>query len=692
MSILDSRKIRIWFITFVAVAAMFIAYTMLSKTPKGLNIETEWDVTQNTNNANNPVSEANFGRVGDVEVGELGMAIFTRLNPKTKKIEQKFGFKKLLHEEGNEWEIEKPFMIIYRDDLECHIRADKGFVQVESGRGMKADPGDATLIGNVIIHIVPTGQSDIKESYIFIDKIDYLSERSRFSTQGPVTFVSKDIRMIGRGLEIVYNELAERLELLKIRDLESLRLKKPAQSVVEDEQAQTEPLAVGIPAEPVHQQVAKQPVKTHEDKPKDKRQTFYRCVISDNVVIETMDELVYAAEIYINDILFSGNNKRNSTAETKAEHVRQRKSTDVTSQNISDTKQTTSLTATQTADLNQDEVTLNIPEPNETIEFIEEPTDIILTCSKGVLVTPMDSKIKPPLEVTKARAPENFEQAGGRSVITANRINFSVPAEQVELVGDCVCTSFDQAVGFNKKNRLAAPRVLVKLKPSESDKSKDAASGIEYLTAGNGIVQLDTSKWIGTELLGFSKLKCLNIEFDGIKQILTATGPDGKIAIDNSKLTVNDEQTDRIGLQKQCYALIQGFETMKYFLVPNKIQLNAVQGDLINIDYSPVVDGQLEQQVAATAVSIEADLEKTAEGVTELSNLRAHGGISYEDPDVYFVADYFNYDSNQSCIKAWSEAYQECFLNGIRVDGIEYDLKTGKAENKILGPGMFEIK
>jgi hypothetical protein len=333
-------------------------------------------------------------------------------------------------------------------------------------------------------------------------------------------------------------------------------------------------------------------------------------------------------------------------------------------------------------------------EPNETIEFIEEASDIILTCSKGVLITPMDSKIKPPVEVTKAQAPGNFEQAEGRSVITAHRINFSVHADQVELVGDCVCTSFDETVGFNKKNRLAAPRVLAKLKATESDKSKEAASGIEYLTAGNGIVQLDTSKWNGTEQLGFTKLKCLNIEFDGIKQIFTATGPDGKIAIDNSKLTVDDEQTGRIGLQTQCVALVQGFDTLKYFLVPNNIHLNAVQGDLMDIDYFPVVDGRLdlEQQIMARAVSIEADLEKTAEGVTELSNLRAHGGISFEDPDVYFFSDYFNYDANQSCIKAWCEPSQECFLNGVRVDGIEYDLKTGKAENKILGPGMIEIK
>ncbi|TFG47855.1 MAG: hypothetical protein E4H40_05705 [Candidatus Brocadiia bacterium] len=550
---------------------------------------------------------------------------------------------------------------------------------------MKAEPRDATLIGNVVIHIVPAGRGDISESFIYLDNIDYISEGSRFITSGPVTFISKDVRMVGRGLEIVYNEMLERLEVLRIIDIESLRLKKASPGDTSAETAvidNTEeiPTSQGRPVSTeINKRNLRQPPKPSLAKTPDKKEVLYRCTISDNVVIETSDSLVYAAQIHINDILFSGSSKRDKDTGTAMKPA-----TDVIGQIEQGQTGTEPVRPKTEADDTEDSA--------KTVEFIESPEDTVLTCSKGVLVTPMDSRITPPNDVSMAKAPVDIDSAKGRSVIKTQIINYSVPSGQAELMGDCVCTSFEQSEGFHKRYRLSAPRVLASLRGEKSSGTQDFANAIEYLTAGNGIVQLDTSKWNGAELIGFTKLKCLNIEYKGDEKLFTATGPQGKIAVDNSKMPINDERADNIQMQKPCYVLIEGFESLKYSIVSNTLQLAAASNDLMQISYLPIVDGQSQQPISATAATIEAKLTDNTEGVTGLESLKAHGGISYDDKDVQFIADDFYYNSMESCITAWCEGYQSCFLNGTPVDGIEYDLKTGKAKSKMFGPGTFEIK
>ncbi len=84
-----------------------------------------------------------------------------------------------------------------------------------------------------------------------------------------------------------------------------------------------------------------------------------------------------------------------------------------------------------------------------------------------------------------------------------------------------------------------------------------------------------------------------------------------------------------------------------------------------------------------------ADLANTADGRTELMTLTASGGITYEEAKTQFAGSELFYDAVGSVITVKGNDFQPCLLNGSAVDGIRYDLKTGKVKAKIVGGGLF---
>src|SRR4030042_1360352 len=214
-----SRKLYVWLISAGAILVIYLLYNLISRTPP-IKID-----TPETSTESDAVEfDSKIGKVGNVGIGPIQKARYTHLDDK-KRVDREFGFEKLLHAEGNAWEIEKPYMNIFRHNLKCYMTADKGTVRVEDAVG-RATPTDATLIGNVVIHILPEKRSSLRKSFVYLDDVIFLSEKSQFSTAGPVKFISSNAQMLGKGMEIVYTDELERLEFLKIINLENLRIRE----------------------------------------------------------------------------------------------------------------------------------------------------------------------------------------------------------------------------------------------------------------------------------------------------------------------------------------------------------------------------------------------------------------------------------------------------------------------------------
>jgi hypothetical protein len=227
----------------------------------------------------------------------------------------------------------------------------------------------------------------------------------------------------------------------------------------------------------------------------------------------------------------------------------------------------------------------------------------------------------------------------------------------------------------------------VNLSANENKQTTD----LEHFTADGGIVRLSSIKTAQEKLLGGLELKCLRFDYDPARQFFLATGPQGTIVIDNSRISEPKRKAGKFSLRKRCYVVVRDFETLKYFLEANQVIADA-GNQAILIDYFPVVDGRYGQQVKATASHIEADLIETATGQNELSTLSATGGITYEDEDKQFVGSEMFYNAGKSLITAWGNDSQHCLYNGILVDGIRFNLKTNKVKiGKVVG-GALKIK
>jgi len=688
------RKIRIWLISLALVLAVYLAYTRLQRMPRDISIDRAGGTVSvvTTVDPNDPA--AKFGKVGrNTEVGTVKMARYIDGN-------QEFGFERLLHRAGDEWEIEKPYINVHRPTFTCYMTADTGQVRVESGTGVSLSPKDATLSGNVTIHVVPEPNSSIQECFIYFDYVDFISEDSQFRTDGPVTFVSANARLVGRGLELAYNTDLDRLEILRIPHLQSLRLKsptsspqrpsQPADSLTGSTSSEVPVQTESLPAEQgdsdgPYSRAAAEP--NHLDPNR-----LYRCVLTDNVIIDTPKQLIFADRISINNILFSPPGAGRS-AQTEPESDR--------ASAFSTDSNTTPAVVGGAVLADADANMVPVARAEEEL-FVQNPNDVIVTCDGSILVTPMDSVLKPEPVESKVDRYRPFEDLRGRATFVARTVDYCVRENRAVLRGDVLCKLVQFTPELYQKYTLSAPELIVSLWLDRNKPAGRFDTGLKHLTARGGVVQLSTIKRNGQQLLGGVELKCLRFDYDASRQLCTARGPDGLVKVDNSNITQSQRSFDgRFGLQKRCYAIVEGFDTLQYFLDQNRMVADGGTKQ-IHIGYVPVNQRAYGQPVNATAGRIVAELVSTEAGQLDITTLHASNGITYQEQSddtgrrrsgsIQFVGSDFLYDMKRSLITAWGNNSQSCFLNGVAVDGIEYNLATGTIKNKIVGPSTWSAK
>jgi hypothetical protein len=462
-----TRKLRVWIISLGAVLAIYLLYNQVSKTPQ-IDYDTTPQYSGTVSEANVGGTDSKVGTIGKYGVGTVRRAEYEHWDENTKRIDRIFGFDRLLHEQGSEWEVEKPYMNIFQRTLKCYITADKGYVQVESATPTsQPTPKDATLIGNVVIHIVPEKSGSIKESFIYLDDIDFISEMSLFSTAGPVNFVNEDAQMLGRGLELVYNEGLERLEFLRIVHLESLRNKSFSRSASSSKKTEVDsvaeplskPAAAGVSQKAgVGPAAGEQPIEQRQGQ-------YYKCVFSKNVFIESPDELIFADQFVVNDIFWA--------------------------KGSSDVAEKTNTISVDSPDARSDAgAEENKPgespdagtEEDKPDESPKEPLDVVITCDNGILVVPMDSTkaigdflVREEPAPTGAHNPEVSEDPNGRTILIAQKIDYSAATSDAVAAGPLQLTFYPNDVNAAEPNGTIVPvKVTAQKKATFSDRLNQA--------------------------------------------------------------------------------------------------------------------------------------------------------------------------------------------------------------------------
>ncbi len=726
-----SRKFRVGLISLGAVLAVYLLYSLVSTTPS-IEIDEAPELTDITTDGNIGRLDGEVGEFGRVGVGTVEKARFVQLN-EDKQVQSIFGFERLLHKEGDEWIVEKPYMDVFQFGPACFITADTGNTRIEIVAG-RPGPKYAKFTGNVVAHIVPRDSSDVKEGFLYLDDIAFLREESQFSTPGPVKYLSEDLRMFGRGLDFIYNDQLQRFDLLRVIHLESLHIKsmqtdisakagtEPNRPADANSRSRTKPLEKTVATD---DSTKANSISDPNTKPVAQKQAQrYRCVFSKNVVLDSPEQLIFALEeISIRNIFWQEESAEQSD---KADPC----STGHASEPVVD----------NAADVQNELEPNSAGSPNSPVMEEQPPIDIVVTCDDGFVLTPMDVNssdtnstlvTRDELLATAREELTQLKEADERNLFIAQRIDYCaatqdtvavgpselkfyardlfreganetvVPvtiitqkkaqflptANQALFEGGCVCTMLREDPNGQQKYALSAPKIIVDLAEEKDEPLSSMANKIEHLSAPGPTTRFSVVKMAEQELLGGFEVECAGVDYDAKQQLFLASGP-GKVRVDNTKVPEPNEDAGRFSMRRKSYSIVESFETLKYFVEKDQVIAEA-GGQGVVVHYFPIVDGKYDRHVTITSSHIEAFLYETADGQTELSTLSATDGVTYVEEDVEFEGSKLFYDAVKGVITVEGDDSQPCILNGSLVDKIEYDLKTGRKRFKLVGPGTL---
>jgi hypothetical protein len=682
--LLYSRRFTIWLVSFLAVLVVYFIYNRLSRTPP---IPTGALTTPAGQLADVCDSTGKVGMVGDVGVGIVKNARYTTLNAQ-KQVEREFGFQELLHQDGNDWEIEKPYVNIYRRSFNCTITGERAKVTVEVAGG-KVTPKQGMLMGNVTIRIWPQRKEGLDETTIYLDDVGFSADKSMFSTAGPIELVSDNLRMTGTGLEIVYNGDDERLERLQITNLQSLRIKKWSQGTV----------LRSTPDANANNQKQKS-----ENERASKHGKFYQCTLDKNVRIETPNEQLLADTLLINDIFVAGGSAEQAGKETSP-----------------------------------DDNTAPIPSSNKPRAAVsdESPSDVSITCEGGIIVAPMGSSAGNKLPTQQTAYADIIAQqdantslvgkttfrggnvtysaatgeavaiglssitfdvngktrdgAGGPATVrmtSRRQAVFSPASNKGTFEGDCRCTVSQQQDKILQQYIVLADKLEIDLAKKNRNTDSGPSMDVNRLIASGGNVHLASTKKIGDKLLTGIELKCASIDYDTADGNWFADGP-GLIKVDNSQTDEPQDKLGRFSLRRKCYALLRKFDSLVYSGQSKHLTANSKGGSLL-VDYFPLAEGRGNEKVSVTASHVEANIAETLTGRMELRDLLAVGAVTYEDKDAMVAGSEFIYDANTALIDIKGDKFRPCNFNGAIIDRVQYDTKTGRWNTRLKGPGAIK--
>ncbi len=654
--------------------------------------------------------ESEIGTIAGVGVRRVQRTRFAHRN-EFNEVDREFGFEELLHEEGDQWEITDPYMDLYFPKFRCRVTADRGKVQVETAFGQPM-ANDALFSGNVVIHILPSELNDPWECFIHLDDVGFVAEKSLFSSAGSVRFLSRSAQLTGRGMELLYDEPHSRLELFRIFDLDTLRLRSSEVGSVTDVAAQPGPAEAALPAAPDTTPGRLDPNGLPTD--------HYQCIFRENVTIQAPDRIVRARDLLsINNIRWPGSADSNRPA-AQGSGVNGRKPIPPARPKAMDT--TASLHPAISA----------LP---------EDLFDIVVTCDGGFSVTPMGtagesaepSDVNSPAEPSVAASEP--DGAADRQRATAQRIDFDAPTRnttfvgpvemaflidpnrlvggeaggepmpmtviaqeavhflaatnQIVLEGDPTVVLQKSEPNFNEVYTLRAPRLTLDL-VSDANAANELGVGIGGLVADGGPVLLRVERKDGENLLGWTRLKASKLQYSADAEEFTAFGP-GDLWMYNAEATKIEGDPNAFSLGQPCYVRLSNFDVLRYSASGSRIIAEDDAQQLV-LDYAPLIDGQYGRHAWAVAGHVEASLLETAGGRMELVSLTASKGIEYEDETYDFVGSVLVYDRAENLITVRGDDLLPCYLNGFLVDEIEMDVTTGRVKTGASTPSILQVQ
>lgn len=702
---------------------MILAYLAYMQTGGGpvMDMDARDGLVDSTRDRRLSQSSGDMGQIGGVGIGGIRQ---TRLfhTDHTGRIDREFGFEELLYTEGNQWVITNPYMRLFLGEVNCRVTADRGELELDTAFD-RPSPDDATFSGNVVIHVFPADPNDPKDLFIYLDDVAFIAEQSLFSTTGAVRFVSRIAQLTGRGMELLYDESRSRLELFRIKDLESLRLRSDEFASLSDAGPRPEDSSKAADDSAV-------PDKAVQKTAPEAGSDHYECVFHRNVTITTPEQKVIAKDrLVIGNILWSGSGRDEPKVDSTGDSVG----------------------AAAVAEPNEPpypgpRAMDTRPSPAMALDAIPESFfDIVVTCDGGLVIAPKGSRsLEPDLGALGLDTAAPVIEANQPAVadpnlqrLIAHRIDFDVSttdltltgpvsmafsldpneltgrdpdaelmpvtisaqdavrfiaaSNRIQLDGHCIVTLHKSESDFDYEYILTAPMLAVDLFEDPNARSGRRKIGLSRFEASGGPVAVRALRRQADELIGWVELHSQRLDFENDAQTFAVTGP-GEIRLHNGQEPDTPVDPNEFSLRQPCFAFLTGFDSLAYSARTNTIVADAKDRQIL-LDYFPQIDGSYDKRhVQADAGRIEIVLTQTERGHTDLLSLTASQGIAYEDPLNRFNGAVLFYDHPQTLVTVSGDSRQPCSFNGAPVERIRMNLSTGATKAEGLGPTTIQLR
>jgi len=711
---LHFRKFVVGLAALAVLLCAFALYTGFGRTPPILTSARELP-PEPVGEVDAADSSEEVGTIMGVGVGRIERTQFFHTDENS-RVDREFGFERLLHEKGNQWEIAHPYMKLFLPKLRCDVTADLGKVQVDAASS-RPMPKDATFSGNVVIHVIPVEPNDPWECFIYLDHVGFLAEKSLFSTSGPVRFLSRSVRLTGSGMELIYDMARSRLDLFRIFNLDSLRLRSSEFGSVADiaSGSPAHDSALGGPSQPSDSGKSDAPSAARaRDAGTGPNATMdgYQCVLRGNVTIETPDRTVVARDLLsINNVFWS----QSEDSDKEDSESAASKPVPFADSNALDTRVSSHLALDSMPD---------------------QLFDVVVTCDRGFVIAPASSSKafldpgaaespgKPPAVIPPERQHATARRidfdaattdttlagpvemmfhvdpngltgapAGGKPVpmtVTAQEaVRFLAQSNQIVLEGGCAVALHRSEPNLRHEYALTAPRFTLDL-VKDPNAANQVAVSIRRFVADGGPVVLRIQRRGPDQLLGWTRLNASQLQYQADPREFTAVGP-GTVTIHNAVAMDPKADPNQLGLGRPCYAFLSNFDVLKYSAAAGRIVAEDQLEQLL-LDYFPLNEGQYGRHIQAVAGHVEASLKEAADGRMELASLTASKGIDFEDEERHFVGSDLFYDHGRSLVTVKGDSTLPCYLNGALVDEIEMDLKTRRVKTQIPASSIIQVR
>jgi hypothetical protein len=571
------RKIFLFVIALAVGIGVFLLYNLLTGPPL-IEVGGGYKIIKNDKPA--VVLEEERGSIGDTVIGETEVSEFNLLDPQG-NIKSRFGFKKLIHSEGLDWELEKPYVNIYDEKYTCRVVSDTGFIRIEMVAG-KPVPVSARLNDNVVIDFKnDKGDQDFK---VLLPSLAYDIERNSFESGGSVELVSEQMTMSGKGMTLIYNPEQSRIELLKIPSLDYIKLK--------ERRLKSESGASGTGVS-FNEGMAQSTPQTAD------AGAMYEFILDDNVTVLTENETINASTVRISNILWQQNESVTDQASSEQSQAPVPVAGDPPAKKSADGFEYWQ----PEADIAVKDV-VPVEEPSE--PQYETVTTLHITCDGGLIFRPLQE------QPSKADAQRTLDLIG--SPVTVNSERFVTESPYVWYGFD------SKTLRLYSRDQggivLATPDGSAVLK-AEDSLFWDQAKSLAVVKGPGSIYAADDSEATET-MLNFADTINLKMQDKRLHSARVTGGFDADITGDNAARI--SSRTAFVTFDDQ--SRLSGIELSQDVKIA--AEQGGVNADFVTVDFAPGADGRPRPRKAVAkgnAVIVGGEQSRSYSPIMNASNI-----------------------------------------------------------------------